>query len=214
NFPAGRHRVLLRSRGGARLWLDGKVVARNAFQVPGTDGHGLVPPEPVPPAPLARLVGYGDGESVVEVETRGGTHAVVFEFLVGSKRFRAETGECCVAVQLAGESQFRVLGTSDGRAWLTDAGWEAASARQEAALTAHDDTTRRAAAASQDDYWAKRHAHARAWAERQTMEPPAADPRWPAHNLVDRFLAAKAQKALDASKADAGATAFHQTVLP
>jgi hypothetical protein len=163
DVPAGRHRLLIRSRGGSRLWLDGQVVARTAFHLPGTDGHGSVPPEPKAPTPGTRLVAYGDHENLVEVEMRSGRHVLVYEALVGGKKFRPETGECCVAVQFSGEKQFRVLSVNDRPTWLTDAEWEAAAARQEAALAAFDDQTRRTAASRHDEFWKKRHTHGRAW---------------------------------------------------
>jgi mono/diheme cytochrome c family protein len=216
-FPEGRHRLLVRSRAGARLWLDGQVVVRTPFHQPGTDGHGSVPPEPKPPAPGARLVGYGDYESIVEVETKAGLHKVVLEVLVGGKKFRPEMGDCCVALQLASEKQFRLLSpqSSGEPVWLTDEAWDAAAAREEAALTTLDDQTRRAAASQQDDYWRKRHDRAAAWAAKNLPPPaPEVDKSWPVLNPIDQFLAAKMERALAAGKGDATAAEFHETVLP
>jgi hypothetical protein len=48
SLPGRRHRWLIRSRGGARLWLDGKVVSQTPFHRPGADGHNPVPPDPPP----------------------------------------------------------------------------------------------------------------------------------------------------------------------
>ena len=214
-WPAGRHRLLIRSRGGARLWLDGKVVAKTPFHAPGTDGHGSVPPEPPAPASEARLVNYGDFETIVEVETNAGRHVVVLEVLAGGKKFRPETGECCVAVQFAGDKQFRLVSHQREPIWLTDAAVESAVAHQEAALTALDDQTRRAASAHQEDYWKTRQAHAQEWANRNP--PPAipdGDKAWPAFNAIDRFLGEKVRLAVAASRTDAAAAEFHEKVLP
>jgi hypothetical protein len=214
-LPPGKHRFLVRARGGARLWLDGKAIVRTSFHQPGTDGHGSVPPEPRPPAPGARLPAYGDHEAVAEAEVTAGPHVVVLEVLVGAKKFRPETGECCVAVQLAGEKQFRLLG-ADGASdvSLTDAGWDAIAARQETALTELDDRTRRTAAQSQDEFWRERHDHARDWTVRQPAPAvPVVEQRWPVNNAVDRFLAARMETAL-ATRGDPAAIEFHEKVLP
>lgn len=215
-LPAGRHRLLVRSRGGARVWLDGQRIAQTPFHHTGAGGHSPVPPDPKPPTPDARPVGYGDHEVIVEVETKGGRHVVVLESLLGGKRYRVETGECCLAVQFAGERQFRLLGTRNGAPiWLTDAQWETASASQEVALAELDDRTRRNAAATQDDYWKRRHAHAQDWATKHPAPAvPEVDRKEPTFNAIDRFLAARMRQARTASQADATATEFHTEVLP
>jgi hypothetical protein len=215
-LPPGRHRVLIRSRGGARLWLDGRMVARTPFHLPNHDGHGEVSPDPPAPAPGARLVGYGDQEAIAEIETSGGSALFVFETLAGGKKFRAETGECCIAIQLAGEDQFRLVATGSGQpTWLTNSDIETARQAQERALAALDAQTRRAAAASQDEYWRMRHERARQWAR---SNPAPAVPRvaegWPVHNDIDRFLAARMEEALAAGKPDAKTVEFHERVLP
>jgi hypothetical protein len=227
DLPGGKHRLLIRSRGGGRLWLDGQVVARTPFHKREEGGYEPVAAVPQPPAPGGRPVGFGDHEAVVEVRLEAGRHTFVFESLVGGKKYRPETGECCAAVQLAGEKQFRVLGGSTAPSgsgtpsstetpvWLTDAGWEAAAAQQERQLTTLDDLHRRAVAASEQAFWDRRHAHARRWA--QAHPPPAVPevaPSWPAHNEIDRFLAAKMERALAAAAPNSQAAEFHDTILP
>jgi hypothetical protein len=77
------------------------------------------------------LIAFGDSESIAEVETSAGKHTVVLETLVGGKQFRAEPGECCVALQLSGDPQFHLLSPlADGPVWPTDAAWQRAVDRQ------------------------------------------------------------------------------------
>jgi hypothetical protein len=223
DLPAGTHRLLIRSRGGGRLWFNGKVVARTPFHKREEGGYEPVAPVPQPPAPGGRPVGFGDHEAVVDVSVAAGRHTLVFESLVGGKKYRAEAGECCAAVQIDGEKQFRLLGPVVAREssntamsmWLTDADWEAAAARQDQQLAALDDANRRAAAAPQHAFWEKRHVHARRWAE---QNPPPAVPevaaRWPVQNAIDRFLAAKMERALAAAAPNSTATEFHDKILP
>lgn len=215
SLPAGKHKVLLRSRGSSRLWLDGKLVAKTAPLKPGEDGHGTLPPEPKLHCPNCRLLAYGDIETLAELTVTEGKHLILFEALAGGKKFRVETGECCLAVQLQGEEGFHLLGPTADRVPLTDAAWEAAVARQGVELTAFDQTARRDSGASQSAYWEKRHQHSRAWAEKNPAPAvPEVDANWPVNNPVDRFLAAKMQKEQKKSEKDAEAKELHEKVVP
>ncbi len=108
-MPAGTHKVMLRARGLSRLWIDGKVVVRTQ---PLT---GLQWREPITPLPSLvrdgiRWPGYRQQEVIEDwsvEESR--VQRVVLETVVGGKRTSADTGELLVAVELQGESQFRLL---------------------------------------------------------------------------------------------------------
>ncbi|WP_435017208.1 DUF1553 domain-containing protein [Tundrisphaera sp. TA3] len=214
-LPPGRHRFLIRARGLSRLWVDGRVVARTKPLAPTSDGHQPIPPLTVPPFPGVRPAGFDQQEAFGEADIPPGRPArVVLETMVGGKKFRAEPGELCVAVQGADGRSFAILGPDPRSASaipLADAEIESALARIEASLLAHDDRARRAAAASQDPYWAGRHEKARAWA----AEHPAPTPP-PGDHPIDAFLAARIRQAVDESERSKGEESrkFQAEVLP
>ncbi len=224
-LPPGKHRFLVRARGLSRLWMNGVVVVRTKPHGGSSDGHEPVPPVPDPPAPGLRPVGYGDrevfGEALVPAD---GRCRIIFEAIVGGKKLRPEPGEMCVATQsLAAEAArgdapepFVLIDPADTTTSqpLTDAVWDAVSARAEATLATLDDTNRRDAAASQDAFWARRHKLARDW----VAQHPAPDvPKTQsAGHPIDAFIAAKIDRALAAAAAANvdEAKHFHGTVLP
>lgn len=212
DLPKGKHSLLVRSKGASRMWLDGKLIATTPVHSKETGGHEALAPVPVPPEPLARPCGYGDKEKLVEIQSSGGIHQVVFESLVGGKKFRHDTGECCLAIRLEGDKHFRILAAGKGDKtasldqgkpapfeeifWLTDAGWEKACQEMEKKLTQVDDRNRRKLASSRDAYWAMRAVASREWAR---MHPgpkvPSGIQGLPSNNEVDQFLNQKMQQA-------------------
>jgi hypothetical protein len=76
-----------------------------------TGGHEAVKPVPSLPAMNARPVGYGDHEVLVRFSGTGKKHQIVYETLVGGKKFRHDTGDSCVAIKYEGESQFKIVGS-------------------------------------------------------------------------------------------------------
>lgn len=215
-LPPGQQRLLLRSRGLSRLWVDGKVVARTKTLAGSTDGHQPVTPIPPPPLPGARIVGYEMQESFGTAEIRSdGRCRVILETIVGGKSFRAEPGEVCVAVQTPDGKSFVILqpvGSSSQAVALTDAAIESALARTEVSLTAFDASTRQAAAASQNEFWGRRHTIARDWAARQKILDAPQGERHP----VDAFLKSRIDQAVAAAARTPAEEArhFHTKVLP
>ena len=216
NLPAGSHRVLLRARGLARLWVDGKLVASTKPHRGDSGGYDAVEPVPAPPLPGLRPVGFGLQEAFGEVAGPGAARQrVVVENLVGGRKFRAEPGELTVAVETADGRSFTVL-TAAGAAGepiaLTDGAVTAARGRIDAELTAFDDAQRSAAAAATDGFWRKRHETARAWVE---AHPAPAVPTGAVHP-VDAFVGDKIDRAVaEAAKTPpAEAKEFHEQVLP
>jgi mono/diheme cytochrome c family protein len=214
-LPSGTHRFLMRVRGLSRLWVDGTMIARSGPLTGSPNGEEPITPVAIPPHPGLRPAAHRQqemfGEAVVGAD---GRCRVVLETLVGGKAFRAEPGELCVAIETSDGRSFAILtpATSDAKPLtLADAEVEAALARQEAELSAHDDRTRRAAGASQDAFWARRHEVARAWA----LQHPAPSPAGGTHP-IDAFLAAKIDRArAEAARTPASvARQFHATVLP
>ncbi len=203
-LPKGGHEILLRSRGGSRLWIDGKVEAETPFLIRGSDGHGDL--EPVTTAGGLRPPRLGDNETRITVATKGGVHRVVLDLFVEGKKFRPEIGEATVALRRGGDDFF-VLSPDKAQAVpLTDEGWEEYRSRRTAFYQQRDTQRRRIAAAKSDDFWKRRHQMARAHVMR-TPGPdiPEVPHGYPVHNPIDRFLAVKMDAARKSRDAEAGA---------
>lgn len=213
-LPKGSQRFLLRSRGLARLWIDGKLIAETKPAVAnGENGFDPVTPLAEPPHPGVRVKGYHQQEvfgtaSLAPIKT---TSRVVLEVIVGGKGMRTDTGEVCVALESAGHDAFSILRAA-GRPELplTDMQVQPVLAQIETSLAHFDDANRREAAKSRDVFWQKRHGIAREWVKKH---PAPAPPR--VGHPVDAFIDAKIEKALaaNASTSDA-AKVFHNEVLP
>lgn len=213
-LPAGSRRVLLRTRGLARLWIDGKLIAETKPAVAnGENGFDPLTPLAQPPHPGVRVKGYHQQEvfGTVTMPAKKTTARVVLEVIVGGKNMRTDTGEVCVALESANGDAFSILRAA-GKPWLalTDAEVEPALVEVEASLACFDDASRRAASRSRDPFWQKRHAAAKQWVKKN---PPPKPPR--GGHPVDAFLDAKIEKARAASAAtNDEAKAFHSEVLP
>ncbi|MBL9151132.1 MAG: DUF1553 domain-containing protein [Verrucomicrobiales bacterium] len=214
NLPEGSRRLLLRTRGLARLWVDGQLIAETRPAVAnGENGFDPLTPLAEPPHPGVRVKGYKQQEVFGSVTTppRQTSSRVVLELIVGGKNMRTETGEVCVAIESAGGDAFSILRAAGKEELpLTDAQVEPALAEIEATLARLDDTNRREAAKSRDSFWQKRHAIARTWVKQH----PAPQPPRPGHP-VDAFINAKIEAALATSATtSAAAKSFHVEVLP
>lgn len=212
-LPPGSQRLMLRARGLARLWMDGKLIAETKPAV-GNGENGFDPLTPLaePPHPGVRVKGYKQQEVFgTATIAQQKTSRVVLELIVGGKGMRTDTGEVCVALESSGHDAFSIL-RAEGKPELplTDAQIEPALTEIEVSLARVDDSNRRAAAKSRDSFWQKRHDIAKAWVKQHPAPQP---PR--AGHPVDAFIDAKIEKALAASDADTtAAKAFHGEVLP
>jgi hypothetical protein len=212
SLPPGPNRLLLRARGLGRLWVDGRLAARTKPLTGSPSGEELITPPAEPPAPGVRPAGHRVQEVAAEVEVGpGGTCRIIIETLAGGRGHRPETGELCLAVQTAeGASYMLVLPREAGRppTPLTDAEYEAATDRAEAALTGLDDQRRRAASASRDAFWSKRHQAAEEWVE---AHPAAAVPAPGGRELhpIDAFLLDRIEGAKTAAAEVAAEEADH-----
>lgn len=213
-LPEGSHRILLRTRGLARLWMDGELIAETQPAVGnGENGFDPVTPLAEPPHPGVRVKGYHQQEVFGTATLPPGktTCRVVLEVIVGGKNMRTDTGEVCVAVESAAGDAFSVLRAAGRPALpLTDARIEPVLAGIEASLARFDEANRREASKSRDAFWQKRHAIAREWVRNH----PAPKPPGEGHP-VDAFIDAKIEKALAASASTSDtAKSFHGEVLP
>ena len=213
SLPEPTRRVLLRTRGLARLWIDGDLIAETQPAVgSGENGFDPVTPLAVPPHLGVRVKGYQQQEVFGEIKgaAKDGTSRVVLELIVGGKGQRIDTGEVCVALETEDARSFHLLRPKGQPPLaLTDSEIEPVLAEIEASLARFDDANRRAAAQSRDAFWQKRHAIAKAWIK---QNPSPTRPR-PGHP-IDAFIDAKIENARAASAAapDAAKT-FHDGVF-
>lgn len=213
-LPEGSRRILLRTRGLARLWIDGELIAETKPAVGnGENGFDPVTPLAKPPHPGVRVKGYHQQEVFGTATLPPGktTSRIVLELIVGGKNMRTDTGEVCVALESAGRDAFSILRAAGKPALpLTDAQVEPVLAGIEASLARFDDANRREASQSHDAFWQKRHAIAKEWVKKNPAPKP---PR--AGHPVDAFIDAKIEKALVASASTSDAAKlFHGEVLP
>ncbi len=110
NLPAGKQRVLVRSRNASRLFIDERLVVENGFPKLKGDGHNPYEPVESKISPNIRPLQPGDQETVAEVELSTGWHRVRWEVFAGGKKRRLETGEASVSVAPAGSDAFWVVG--------------------------------------------------------------------------------------------------------
>lgn len=195
-LPPGPQRLTVRTRGGARVFLDGKKVATLPTRPDLSDGHEkLFVPDRSGPAGI-RPVPQGDQQTVVDVVGDGRQHLVRVDVRVGGGGRRPETGDFSVSV--GPPDSVPVIASPAGEAVpLSDAGWEPLAARLRTELAAENAARRHAAVARQADFWARRHAAAK---ERLATQPPVVVPEIPAlaaahaqaiHNDIDRFINAR-----------------------
>ncbi len=202
-LPAGKHRLLLRSRGTARLWIDGKQVMETPFAQPAEFAVGNAGELPVEPqekylnlGPDFRFATPGNREEWCEYEFTGAPVTVRLETVVGgvepkSKRpFRPELGETVVAFSPAGSTSWWLLSPGPRPVPYTDAGWAAYERERRAVLAAADTRARAAKRAESAPHWESRRAAAQTWLASTAEVPvPALPQGFPANNAVDHFIA-------------------------
>ncbi len=229
-LPAGKHRLLLRARGAARLQVGGKQILATPFDQPRQFAVGNAGELPVEEqdaflelGPGGRFLPPGNREAWAEVEFDGRATEVVLETLIGgvepkSKRpFRAELGETVVAVSLAGSQAWRLLAPTALQVPYTDAGWEAYAGERRARFDAMNTAARAAHRAEHAGYWAKRREAARAWlAATPEVAVPPLPAGFPAQNPIDHFLAARIAQVTAEEKpaARAGSVDFFRDIKP
>lgn len=197
-LPPGKHRLLLRSRSAARLYVDGKLAIDNPFPAGKTDGHNPWDPVESKISPRIRALQPGDQEQAVEIEFAGQPVRLKLELFVGGKKRRPEVGETSVAIAPVGNDEFWVVGhalagatTDRGDAVfpLTDDGWLAWERSRRAELVGINQQRRAAASADYAAYWQRRHD----WAREQVGQASLL----PERDSIDRLI----QPKLDAASA-------------
>jgi hypothetical protein len=197
-FPAGRHRLLLRGRGTARLYVDGKLQLSTPFPSEDTGGHGHVSSQSkyLDLGPDFRFRPPGNREAWCEFETTAGKHLVVLETIVGGYagkgRHRPELGETVAAWSRQGSKSWELLSPGSRVVPYTDAGWTAYRAERQARLDMMNTVARAKLRDEHAPYWAKRRAAAAAWlASTPDVPVPALPQGFPAFTPIDNFIAAR-----------------------
>src|SRR5262245_40333382 len=184
-LPAGDYQLLLRSRNGARLYLDDRLVLDNPFPKPPVDGHNPVPVWP-DLGPGLRPFQPGQQESRATVTLDGSRHSFRVELVVGGRKLRPELGEPAVAIAAAGQP-FRLLADPPTVPY-SDAGWDAYAAEALGRHRAREAAARKSARAGDDRFWQRRHELARQARQGREVSVPELPSGMPTHNAIDHFL--------------------------
>ncbi len=196
-LPAGEHRLLLRSRTGSRLFIDGKEMLATRFPDFKADGHEEVPDAPLAIAPDLRYLRPGHFESLTNFVSDGKPHTFTLEAVVGLKTRRPELGEMGVSSAPAGSDDFRLLAPLEGdRVRLTEDEFEGFIAERTDTWRRADVVRRHEAAREEEGYWNRRHERAREYvAALPRMRIPEVAASTPMFNAIDNFIGAKLEKA-------------------
>tara|TARA_Y100000588_G_scaffold394607_1_gene515991 strand:+ start:6606 stop:9866 length:3261 start_codon:yes stop_codon:yes gene_type:complete len=193
NLPKGEHRILLRARTSARLWMDGKVVASTKPASRNSNGHQPVPVLPESLGEFTRMLRPGMQEQLVKFTSTGGEQLVLLEAFVGGKSLRPETGELSVAISSDGKS-FQLLSPKT-RVALTDDGWDAFARAERLRMFAVDRATRANVSQAEAAKWKQRHSIVRATVEGQPKVVATNITNLPSQNAIDDFINLKLSKA-------------------
>jgi hypothetical protein len=204
-LPEGKQELLMRVRGQGRLWMDGKVIAEIAFGHTGGGAHNEVEyAEAEKSGPALRLLGPGDREMRLSIESDGMPHDYVFEMIAGNGRVRSTLGETSISLRHA-DGLHTLLTPGDKVVSLTDEGWSVFQKDRLAFFAAHDQKQRQALRAKQDAYWAQRHEEAsKVIAAKKPLQ----------HSDIDTLLAASWANAAAAGKQAGGGIDFATQIKP
>ena len=190
-LPKGKHRLLLRGRGAAHVYVDGKTVLNNAFSKVDGSGHGLVSKQEtyLNLGPEFRFAPPGNEESWVEYSSDGKEHLVVLETMIGGltgkARRRPELGETVVAWSPEGTDKWWLVSPGKREVAYTDAGWAAYEAERRVHLEEVNAQARAKAREKDAAYWTKRREAAKQW----LAKAPVIDA--PATGVIDHFIEKK-----------------------
>ena len=136
-FPKGEYQLLARSRGMARLKIDGRIVLATPPQKNRSGAHHVVDEIPAVPRSGMRPHAMNDSEVIVGFVSDGRPHRFQYEIIVGGPRYRTEFGETCLAIAGNEQDVFRLV-SSTSQIELTDRGWQGQVERQALQLKAMD----------------------------------------------------------------------------
>jgi hypothetical protein len=190
----GKHRLLLRSLGSARLAIDGQQIAMTEH-VKKRVGDDEPVPDPVAEQriPAMRALPPGHKEALAEFDADGEPHVVTLEAFVGGKLLRPEIGELSVSAA-DGERErdrfFLLAPGPENPISADEEGWRAFGERQQKEIAALNAERRRIP--EEEAYWRMRHALAREKAPPPPPIPSAGQPdSSSAGAVIDAFIKAK-----------------------
>lgn len=221
-LPKGKHRLLLRSRGASKLYINGTKILENPFPSPDTGGHGLlaVQDKYLDLGPDFRFAPPGNRENWCEFESNGKEALVVLETMIGgmagkAKR-RPEFGETVVAVSLQGGESWSLLSPGKRQVAYTDEGWSAYEAERRAWLDEVNAKARAVKRTEHNEYWSKRREAAKAWlATAEAVPVPSSPKGYPANNEIDNFINTRiAEVAAETQLTKGGGIDYFKQVKP
>ena len=217
-WPAGKHRLLLRGRGASRLYVDGKIVLTTPFPPRMDDGHNPIPTSYLDLGPDFRFAPPGNRETWTTFASPGKKHEVILETIVGGKRgnatLRPELGETVVALAPEGSPTFALVAPSTKVAY-TDEGWKTFAERESMRLAGLESERRAAAWKAEAPAWSQRRAAAERWLASTPEVPiPHLPAGFMARNAIDHFLAEKISVARQESRNGAGKVDYLKEVKP
>ena len=211
----GENRILLRTRGSGRLWMDGKKIAETPFAKGGGGAHNEVMEMPKAVGENLRRIAMGDRQKLVTIKGDGKVHLFVLEMMVGNGNVRPTLGETSVSVSSGNDNL--VLMSPKRRVELGDHGWGEYRREREEFFRQLDTKHRLAAKVKDQDYWKRRHDWAQeVIAKKKTPKPGNRVGKYPINNGIDQFLAVNWTKALESAKTTTkvGAVDYGKDVKP
>ncbi len=206
-IPKGKHRLLLRGRGAARLKIDEKLILETPFPKGDTGGHGYLTSQDdyLDLGRDFRFVPPGNREKWIEFESKGGEHFVILETIVGgvagSNRRRPEFGETVAAISLEGTETWKLLNPGQQEIAYTDEGWAKYESEQKSWLAAKNSQRRAARRAENSEYWTKRRDAAKKWlADSEPVVIPDLPKGMLGQNAIDHFIGTQIVKVSAESK--------------
>ena len=222
-YPKGLHRIVIRTRDDASLFLDGELIARIVVKQYPTDGHNPVQPLPHLVVPSIKEFAPGNTEKVVAIESDGKAHTYTLETVVGRGGRRPDLGVLAVAIAGPWESDFHLLGSTE-KDVFSDQGWASFAVREESYYKTLDAEERSKRAADEKRYWRMRHDFAKAWIEENVeVQIPVVGEGIPLSNPIDAFVGRQIElaglKKLALAKEEQAARAegrilFHSDIKP
>jgi hypothetical protein len=193
SLPGGAYRLVLRARGAARLFVDGKVVLQTRFIKANASGHEHVHEQHGLDDKSLYPLTMGHQEKVHTLTLKPGSHDFRLDAIIGGKNVRAEVGELVVGLARQGE-RFHLLGPGLSTS-LDEEGWDRHIRDFRAWLEAYDTRQRRKARANDSDFWEQRRAIARSIWEKKRVIIPEVNKDTPVHNAIDRFIGQRLEQA-------------------